>query len=205
MEAALGHLGFGICTPKYLPTPSPLNSTKKPPRLNAVNGGLHNFSANKWADRLISDFHFLPNADSATTTTPTLNPPPYPNPPALAPHDRLVDIPLDFYRVLGAEDHFLSESIKRCYEDRVSKPPLYGYSQDALISRRQILQAACETLAKPSSRREYNQHLAEDELDAILTQVPWDNVIVLHSIHFFFLNARLSTFKCSVIGIILPM
>lgn len=85
-------------------------------------------------------------------------------------------IPVDFYGVLGAEPHFLGDGIKRCYEARVSKTPQYGYSQEALITRRQILQAACDTLAKPSSRREYNQGLAKDKFDTILTQVPWDNV-----------------------------
>lgn len=85
-------------------------------------------------------------------------------------------MPIDFYRVLGAEAHFLGDGIRRCYEARVLKPPQYGYSDDALISRRQILQAACETLANPSSRREYNKGLADDEFDTILTDVPWDNV-----------------------------
>lgn len=87
-----------------------------------------------------------------------------------------MSMPLDFYRILGAESHFLGDGIRRAYDARVSKPPQYGYSDDALISRRQILQAACETLANPSSRREYNQSLAEDEFDTILTQVPWDKV-----------------------------
>ncbi|CAL5349351.1 unnamed protein product [Camellia sinensis] len=85
-------------------------------------------------------------------------------------------MPIDFYRVLGAEMHFLGDGIRRAYEARVSKPPQYGYSQDVLIGRRQILQAACETLSNPRSRREYNQGLAEDEFDTILTDVPWDKV-----------------------------
>lgn len=45
-----------------------------------------------------------------------------------------------------------------------------------LVSRRQILLAACETLADPRSRRDYNRGLAEEEFDTILTQVPWDKV-----------------------------
>ncbi|KAL3514730.1 hypothetical protein ACH5RR_027447 [Cinchona calisaya] len=55
-------------------------------------------------------------------------------------------------------------------------PPQYGYSQDALVSRRMILQAACETLANRSSRRDYNLGLAGDEIGIILTQVPWDKI-----------------------------
>lgn len=70
----------------------------------------------------------------------------------------------------------MGDGIRRAYEARISKPPQYGFSPDALISRRQILQAACETLANASSRREYNQGLADDHADTILTEVPWDKV-----------------------------
>lgn len=87
-------------------------------------------------------------------------------------------------QVLGAETHFLGDGIKRAYDARVSKPPQYGFSQDTLISRRHILQAACETLANSDSRRNYNHGLVDDELDTIVTQVPWDKVIL--KFHFFF-------------------
>lgn len=70
----------------------------------------------------------------------------------------------------------MGDGIRRAYEARVSKPPQYGFSHEALLSRRQILQAACETLSDPSSRREYNLGLAEDADDTIITQVPWDKV-----------------------------
>lgn len=85
-------------------------------------------------------------------------------------------MPLDFYKLLGAEPHFLGDGIRRAYEAKVSKPPQYGFSDDALISRRQILQGACQTLADASTRREYNQGLSNHEFDTLLTQVPWDKV-----------------------------
>lgn len=44
------------------------------------------------------------------------------------------------------------------------------------MRRHRILQAACETLATPSSRREYNQGLAENEEETNLADVPWDKV-----------------------------
>ncbi|GMP81515.1 hypothetical protein CsSME_00036199 [Camellia sinensis var. sinensis] len=188
---ALRYLSIGISSSRFLPPlppPPPPNTTtttttttKKPHKLNAVSGGPsslpNNFSASKWADRLLSDFQFLPStaASSDSPDSPsaaaTLFPP---LPPHLAPPERHVSMPIDFYRVLGAEMHFLGDGIRRAYEARVSKPPQYGYSQDVLIGRRQILQAACETLSNPRSRREYNQGLAEDEFDTILTDVPWD-------------------------------
>ncbi|XP_024972319.1 protein ACCUMULATION AND REPLICATION OF CHLOROPLASTS 6, chloroplastic [Cynara cardunculus var. scolymus] len=179
---ALGHLRIGVCVP--LSSPFPPSHAKKHLKPNAVSGGptssngvSSSFSASKWANRLLADFQFLPttnNADASDSTATTLTPP-YPPTLSTTP-ERHVSMPIDFYRVLGAEAHFLGDGIRRCYEARVLKPPQYGYSDDALISRRQILQAACETLANPSSRREYNQGLADDEFDTILTEVPWENV-----------------------------
>lgn len=91
-----------------------------------------------------------------------------------------MSLPLDLYKILGAETHFLGDGIRRAYEAKFSKPPQYAFSNEALISRRQILQAACETLADPASRREYNQSLVddedEDEESSILTEIPFDKV-----------------------------
>ncbi|KAL9275815.1 accumulation and replication of chloroplasts 6, chloroplastic-like protein, partial [Drosera capensis] len=74
--------------------------------------------------------------------------------------------------VLGAEAHFLGDGIRRAFEARASRPPQFGYSQDTLVSRRQILQAACETLSDPAARREYNLGLAEAKEETILADVP---------------------------------
>ncbi|KAL3640946.1 Protein ACCUMULATION AND REPLICATION OF CHLOROPLASTS 6, chloroplastic [Castilleja foliolosa] len=162
---ALTHLCVGIYTPCLLSSPPAKKQHFKPHA--AVSGGS---TTSRWADRLLADFQFLPST-SDTVDTATSAPPPLPALP-----ERHVSMPIDFYRVLDAEPHFLGDGIRRAYDARVSKPPQYGYSDEALISRRQILQAACETLADPGSRREYNQGLADDELDTILTQVPWDKV-----------------------------
>nr|GEV76317.1 hypothetical protein [Tanacetum cinerariifolium] len=170
-------LGIPISFP--FPPPSTTTTTRKHHKTNAVNTGLNGntFSASKWANRLLADFQFLPITTTTTTDTPdpasASHAPPYP--PQL-PEDRHVSIPLDFYKILGSEPHFLSDGIRRCYEARVSKQPQFGYSDDALISRRQILFAACQTLANPTEKREYNQGIAEDEFQTILTDVPWDNV-----------------------------
>ncbi|KAK4390753.1 protein ACCUMULATION AND REPLICATION OF CHLOROPLASTS 6, chloroplastic [Sesamum angolense] len=163
---ALTQLSIGIYSPRLL-SPPPAKKTQFRPHA-AVSGGP---TTSKWADRLLADFQFLPSTSDSLDVATSTSPPPLPSFP-----ERHVSVPLDFYRVLGAESHFLGDGIRRAYDARVSKPPQYGYSDDALISRRQILQAACETLANPSSRGEYNQGLAEDEFDTILTQVPWDKV-----------------------------
>ncbi|KAK3231741.1 hypothetical protein Dsin_003622 [Dipteronia sinensis] len=169
---AFTHIDIGLRGPLLLPSHHP---RKKPPNFHSSGGGggcsTVVCSASKWADRLLPDFHFTNENSPLSSTTVTLAPPLPPPPP-----ERHVSMPIDFYQVLGAETHFLGDGIKRAFDARVSKPPQYGFSDDALISRRQILQAACETLANPASRREYNQGLVDDEEDTIITQVPWDKV-----------------------------
>ncbi|KAF5197471.1 Accumulation and replication of chloroplast protein 6 protein [Thalictrum thalictroides] len=124
--------------------------------------------ASKWADRLLTDFHFT-TTDSDSPTTTTL-------PPSSISDDRHVSLPIDFYQVLGAETHFLGDGIRRSYDSKVSKPPQYGFTQETLINRRQILQAACETLANSNSRQDYNRSLLEDEDGTLITQVPFDKL-----------------------------
>ncbi|KAJ9166019.1 hypothetical protein P3X46_020820 [Hevea brasiliensis] len=169
---------IGIGTPRLVTPPIiPHPSLRKSSKLICTT----TYSASKWADRLFSDFQFLNTTaetssdlrHSLSSSTATIAPP---SPTHHSPPERHVSIPLHFYQVLGAETHFLGDGIKRAYEARISKPPQLGFSQDALISRRQILQAAFETLADPKSRREYNQGLIDDEQDTIITQVPWDKV-----------------------------
>ncbi|TXG52130.1 hypothetical protein EZV62_021299 [Acer yangbiense] len=162
------HIDIGLRGPLLLPSHHP---RKKPPNFHSSCGGGCSTivcSASKWAERLLPDFHFTTDNSPLSSTTVILAPPPA--------AQRHVSMPIDFYQVLGAETHFLGDGIKRAFEARVSKPPQYGFSDDALISRRQILQAACETLANPASRREYNQGLVDDEEGTIITQVPWDKV-----------------------------
>jgi len=79
-------------------------------------------------------------------------------------------------QILGAEPHFLGDGIRRAFEARIAKPPQYGYSTEALVGRRQMLQLAHDTLTNQSSRTEYDRALSEDR-DATLTMdVAWDKV-----------------------------
>ncbi|KAG6512001.1 hypothetical protein ZIOFF_030092 [Zingiber officinale] len=86
------------------------------------------------------------------------------------------DIIKQIPNVLGAETHLLTDGIRRAFEARVSKPPLYGYDQEALNGRRQILQAPYGTLSDPSSRGDYNLGLVQDPDSTIIAYVPWDKV-----------------------------
>ncbi|GLJ43808.1 hypothetical protein SUGI_0912070 [Cryptomeria japonica] len=118
--------------------------------------------ASKWADRLFSDFN---SSDSSNPNAAT----------ALAP-ERKVTLPIDFYQILGAETHFLGDGIKRAYEAKVRDVPHDDYSNEAMMGRRQILQTACDTLANPRSRGEYNEGLIEDEAGTLMREVPWNKV-----------------------------
>ncbi|CAJ2675674.1 unnamed protein product [Trifolium pratense] len=164
-------IGVGLSTPRHLS-----RFSKKPNRLHSSTVS----ATSKWAERLISDFQFLgdtTSSSSSTTSAAVTLTPSFPPQLDSPPIERHVSLPLDLYKILGAETHFLGDGIRRAYEAKFSKPPQYAFSNEALISRRQILQAACETLADPASRREYNQSLIDDEEDSsILTEIPFDKV-----------------------------
>lgn len=70
----------------------------------------------------------------------------------------------------------MGDGIRRSCETRLSNPPVYGYSPEALLARRQILQAACNTLVDPDTRGDYNRGLVEDPSSILATDVPWDKV-----------------------------
>jgi hypothetical protein len=80
------------------------------------------------------------------------------------------------WQVLGADTHFLADAIVRAYESRVRNPPKEGFSQEALVSRQEILKGACETLADPEMRGDYNEGLLTDELRTIMVDVPLNKV-----------------------------
>ncbi|KFK32921.1 hypothetical protein AALP_AA6G306600 [Arabis alpina] len=163
---ALGHVGIGLL---------PFQLHRIPPATKLRRSNHHTTticSASRWADRLLSDFNFTSDSSSSSLSTATLISPP----PTIDRPERNVPIPIDFYQVLGAQTHFLTDGIRRAFEAKVSKPPQFGFSDDALISRRQILQAACETLSNPRSRREYNEGLVDDEEATVFTDVPWEKV-----------------------------
>ncbi|VVB07626.1 unnamed protein product [Arabis nemorensis] len=161
---ALGHVGIGLL---------PFQLCRIPPATKLRRSHTTVCSASRWADRLLSDFNFTTDSSSSATATATLISPP---PPSIDRPERNLPIPIDFYQVLGAQTHFLTDGIRRAFEAKVSKPPQFGFSDEALISRRQVLQAACETLSNPRSRREYNEGLLDDEEATVITDVPWEKV-----------------------------
>ncbi|KAJ1277621.1 hypothetical protein BS78_04G017400 [Paspalum vaginatum] len=132
-------------------------------------------AASRWADRLFADFNLLPTAAADPPAAASSSSSPFvPLFPDAA--DRALSLPVDLYKILGAEPHFLGDGIRRAFESRIAKPPQYGYSTEALIGRRQMLQIAHDTLTNQSSRTEYDRTLAEDRDAALTMDVAWDKV-----------------------------
>eukprot|EP00250_Pteridium_aquilinum_P019108 c24299_g1_i1 orf=67-2571(+) len=90
--------------------------------------------------------------------------------------ERTITLPIDYYQVLGADTHFLADAVVRAYEARVNNLPAEGFSQDAIVARQEILSGACQTLADPDLRGEYNDSLVEDEAGTIMVDVPFSKV-----------------------------
>ena len=81
-------------------------------------------------------------------------------------------------QILGVDAHFLADAVVRAYESRAKNPPEEGFSKDALLARQEILTGACETLADPDLRMEYNDSLAQDEVETIMVDVPFSKVLI---------------------------
>ncbi|KAG8057954.1 hypothetical protein GUJ93_ZPchr0002g23787 [Zizania palustris] len=154
-----------------LPRPHPRPRPRRRPPPDRLACG----AASRWADRLFADFHLLPTA--APSDPPAAAPSASPFVPLFPDSaDRALPLQVDLYKVLGAEPHFLSDGIRRAFEARLAKPPQYGYSTDALIGRRQMLQIAHDTLTNQSSRTEYDRALSENRQEALTMDVAWDKV-----------------------------
>ncbi|KAM7279065.1 hypothetical protein ACFE04_006199 [Oxalis oulophora] len=177
------HVSIGLCG---ISPPLLLHHTKPfllPPSTAATSSGSRisssssSSAASKWAERLLADFQFLPSSTTAdTSSSSSSSAATLPSSFTYTPPDRHVAMPIDLYKILGAETHFLGDGIKRAYDSKISKPPQYGYTNDAMIIRRHILQGACETLVDTKSRLQYNQGLVHDRDQTVTTDVPWDKV-----------------------------
>ncbi|KAK3152015.1 hypothetical protein QOZ80_2BG0153240 [Eleusine coracana subsp. coracana] len=169
MEGVHSLLARPNSAPFAFSLPPPCRRSKPPPAPLVCR------AASRWADRLFADFHLLPTAaaDPPAAASSSVSPL-VPLLPDAA--DRTIPLPVDFYKILGAEPHFLGDGIRRAFEARIAKPPQYVYSTDALFDRRQMLQVAHDTLTDQSSRTEYDRALSEDREAALTMDVPWDKV-----------------------------
>jgi hypothetical protein len=66
-----------------------------------------------------------------------------------------VQIPLDYYRILGLPTQSTPEQLQQAHRDRVLQLPRREYSEIAIAARRDILDEAYTTLSDPALRRDY--------------------------------------------------
>uniref|UniRef100_A0A0E0N918 Uncharacterized protein n=1 Tax=Oryza rufipogon TaxID=4529 RepID=A0A0E0N918_ORYRU len=154
-----------------LPRPRPRPRRRPPPHPSAACR-----AASRWAERLFADFHLLPTAAPSDPPSPAPAPAAAPSASPFVPlfpdaAERSLPLQVDFYK-----PHFLGDGIRRAFEARIAKPPQYGYSTDALVGRRQMLQIAHDTLMNQNSRTQYDRALSENREEALTMDIAWDKV-----------------------------
>jgi curved DNA-binding protein CbpA len=68
----------------------------------------------------------------------------------------IVRIPLDYYRILGLPIQATAEQLQQAHRDRTQQLPRREFSEAAIASRRQLLDAAYAVLSDPQARQEYD-------------------------------------------------
>lgn len=79
-----------------------------------------------------------------------------------------MQIPLDYYRILGVPIQATDEQIGQAYRDRILQVLRREYTEAALDSRKQLLDRAYEVLSNAQKRTEYNKLI--EKTYAIATQ-----------------------------------
>ncbi len=71
-------------------------------------------------------------------------------------------IPLDYYRILGLPPQATSEQIQQAHRDRALSMPRREYSEQAIASRRQVLDTAYAVLTDAAQRQAYDAKLTPE-------------------------------------------
>jgi DnaJ-class molecular chaperone len=67
-----------------------------------------------------------------------------------------MQIPLDYYRILGLPIQTSAEQLQQAYRDRTLQLPRREYSQAAIAARKQLLEQAYAVLSDPEQRAWYD-------------------------------------------------
>lgn len=89
-----------------------------------------------------------------------------------------MQIPLDFYRILGVSTRATLEQLQQAFEDRLQQMPRPEYSTAAIATRKQLIEEAFVVLADPQKRQAYDESWdgIETSSDAEPTTHPTLNV-----------------------------
>ena len=74
-----------------------------------------------------------------------------------------MQIPLDYYRILGLPTQSTPEQLQQAHRDRVLQLPRREYSEIAIASRRELLDEAYTTLADPALRDVYHRNTTRSQ------------------------------------------
>lgn len=83
-----------------------------------------------------------------------------------------MQIPLDYYRILGVFPQVADEQLSQAYQDRRLQLPRREYSEEAITSRKQLLDQAYEVLSDPEKRAVYENLFVDSTLSSELTSTP---------------------------------
>ncbi|NEP19458.1 MAG: J domain-containing protein, partial [Leptolyngbya sp. SIO4C1] len=79
-------------------------------------------------------------------------------------------IPLDYYRILGLPIQATAEQLEQAYRDRMLQLPRREYSENAIQSRKQLIDEAFAWLSDPIKRKTYDdQFLSYTSLEEAKT------------------------------------
>ncbi|MCG9892536.1 MAG: IMS domain-containing protein [Thermosynechococcaceae cyanobacterium MS004] len=79
-----------------------------------------------------------------------------------------MQIPLDFYRILGVPHRATLEQLQQAFDDRLQQLPRQEYSNGAIAARKQLLEEAYVTLADPEKRQAYDAKLNAQEVSTAI-------------------------------------
>ena len=77
-----------------------------------------------------------------------------------------MQIPLDYYRILGLPTQATPEQLQQAHRDRVLQLPRREYSEIAIASRRELLDEAYTTLSDSAARQAYQVHTTRSQTTA---------------------------------------
>ena len=75
-----------------------------------------------------------------------------------------MQIPLDYYRILGLPTQATPEQLQQAHRDRVLQLPRREYSEIAIAARRELLDEAYTTLSDSASRQAYQVHTTRSQV-----------------------------------------
>ena len=85
---------------------------------------------------------------------------------------RNVRIPLDYYRILGLPIQAPPEQLTQAHHDRTRQMPRREYSENALASRRSLLDEAYGILSDPAQRSAYDERFLTTQVESDLMASP---------------------------------